>query len=151
MPPAPRPAIPLRRLFLLAVPTAAFAFALQAVLAATDAPSAGILILLLVPAAAAAVVFAGLRPYPALGRLRLVDVPSMDMLVAEGRARYRNEGAAPGSAVGSRVIQGAIEESNVNPVTEMVALIEVTRAYEASTRVMKRMDGLHGQLIQATV
>ena len=71
MPPAPRPIMPLRRLLLLAVPTAAFAFALQAVLAITDAPAAGVLILLLVPVAAAAVVFFGLRPYPTLGRLRL--------------------------------------------------------------------------------
>jgi hypothetical protein len=79
--PASRPPIPLRRLFLLAVPTAALAFALQAVLAVTDAPAAGILILLLVPAVAAAVVFFGLRPYPTLGRLRLAAMVAVALFI----------------------------------------------------------------------
>jgi 4-hydroxybenzoate polyprenyltransferase len=69
--PSPRPALPLRRLFLLTFLTAALAFALQALLAATNAPAADALILLLVPIAAGAVIFLGLRPYPAAGRLRL--------------------------------------------------------------------------------
>ncbi len=69
--PAPRPTIPLRRLFLLTVITAALAFVLQVVLAATSVPAAAALNLLLVPIAAGAVIFMGLRPYPAAGRLRL--------------------------------------------------------------------------------
>jgi len=79
--PAPRPIMPLRRLFLLAVPTAAIAFALQAVLAVTDAPAAGALILLLVPVAAAAVVFLGLRPYPTAGRLRLAAMVAVALFL----------------------------------------------------------------------
>lgn len=66
-----RPQIPLRRLLLLTVVTAAIAFAIQAVLAATDMPSAGAINLVVVPVAAGAVVFAGLRPYQLAGRLRL--------------------------------------------------------------------------------
>lgn len=80
-PPASRPQIPLRRLFLLAAPTAAFAFALQAVLAVTDAPTAGVLILLLVPVAAAAVVFFGLRPYPTIGRVRLAAMVAVALFI----------------------------------------------------------------------
>jgi hypothetical protein len=80
-PPASRPQIPLRRLFLLAVPTAAIAFALQAVLAVTQAPAAGVLILLLVPVAAAAVVFFGLRPYPTAGRLRLAGMVAVALFI----------------------------------------------------------------------
>ena len=63
--------MPLRRLFLLTIVTAAFAFALQALLAVTDAPAAPTISLVVVPEAAAAIVFFGLRPYPAIGRLRL--------------------------------------------------------------------------------
>lgn len=69
--PVSRPHLSLRRLLLLTVVTAAVAFALQAVLAATDAPGASTLNLALVPPAAGAIVFVGLRPYPVTGRLRL--------------------------------------------------------------------------------
>lgn len=73
-PPASRPQIPLARLFLLTVATAAFAFGLQALLAATEAPAADAISLLVVPLAAAAVIFFGLRPYPTAGRLRLAGM-----------------------------------------------------------------------------
>ncbi len=66
-----RPQISLRRLFLLTVITAAFAFALQALLAATNGPAAAAINILLVPPIAGAIIFAGLRPYPLAGRLRL--------------------------------------------------------------------------------
>ena len=69
--PAPRPSIPLPRLLLLTVVTAALAFALQALLAVTNAPSADAVSLLVIPFVAGALVFWGLRPYPVVGRLRL--------------------------------------------------------------------------------
>jgi hypothetical protein len=67
----PRPTLSLSRLFLLTIVTTAFAFALQALLAVTNAPAAVVISLLVLPSAAGAIVFAGLRPYPAVGRLRL--------------------------------------------------------------------------------
>ncbi len=70
-PTAPRPQLPLRRLFLLTVLTAALAFALQAILAVTQAPAGQAISLLAIPLAAAAVIFFGLRPYPVAGRTRL--------------------------------------------------------------------------------
>ncbi len=80
-PPASRPRIPLRRLLLLTVLTAVFAFALQAVLAVTEAPAADVLILLLVPVVAAAVIFFGLRPYPTAGRLRLAAMVAVALFL----------------------------------------------------------------------
>jgi len=66
-----RPVLPLARLLLLTIVTAAFALAAQALLAAGDAPAAGVLIRAIVPLGAGTVVFFGLRPYPAAGRARL--------------------------------------------------------------------------------
>ena len=87
-----------------------------------------------------------------IGRLRLVSIPRSDLLAAEGAAVFRNDGPRAVAAPDSEVVQGAIEESNVSPVVEMVALVQVMRAYDASTRVMKRMDGLERQLVkQASV
>jgi len=69
--PSVRPTIPLRRLLLLTVLTAAFALALDAALAAAAAPYGNTISLLVVPAMAGAVIFFGLRPYPPGGRLRM--------------------------------------------------------------------------------
>jgi hypothetical protein len=66
-----RPAIPLRRLFLLTVVTAAVAFAVDATLAAAGAPYANTISLAVVPVAAGVIIFLGLRPYPLGGRLRM--------------------------------------------------------------------------------
>ena len=38
------------------------------------------------------------------------------------------------------VVQGALEGSNLNTVTEMVDLITAFRAYEASSKVIKTHD-----------
>ena len=80
-PPGARPTVPLRRLFLLTVVTAAIAFALQAALAATGAPSADAISLLVIPIAAAAVIFLGLRPYPVIGRLRLAMMTAVALFI----------------------------------------------------------------------
>ena len=69
--PHARPTIPLRRLFLLTILTAAIAFALDATLAATDPPNANTISLVVIPGTAGAAIFFGLRPYPLGGRLRL--------------------------------------------------------------------------------
>jgi flagellar basal-body rod protein FlgF len=83
-----------------------------------------------------------------VGQLMLMDIPEPDKLVAEGWANFRNDGPPARRAVGSQVIQGAIEESNVSPVREMVGLLGVMRAYEAGARLAKRLDALDGELVK---
>ncbi len=46
-----------------------------------------------------------------------------------------------------RVLSGFLETSNVNPVREMVNMIEVNRAYEANQRIVQAHDGLLEKLI----
>ncbi|MCB1158357.1 MAG: flagellar hook-basal body protein [Leptospiraceae bacterium] len=45
------------------------------------------------------------------------------------------------------VMQGYLEASNVNVVTEMVEMIEVNRAYEANAKALQTHDSLLGRLI----
>lgn len=45
------------------------------------------------------------------------------------------------------VLQGYLEGSNVNPVREMVELIEVNRSYEASQKVVQSQDQATDQLL----
>jgi flagellar basal-body rod protein FlgG len=49
-----------------------------------------------------------------------------------------------------RVVQGFLEASNVDPVLEMVNLIEVNRAYEANQKVIQSGDQMLGILINQT-
>jgi flagellar basal-body rod protein FlgG len=46
-----------------------------------------------------------------------------------------------------KVHQGFLEASNVNPVTEMVRMIEVNRAYEANQKTIQTHDTLLGRLL----
>jgi flagellar basal-body rod protein FlgG len=39
------------------------------------------------------------------------------------------------------ILQGFLESSNINPITEMVSLVEVQRVYEANLRVISAVDG----------
>ncbi len=45
------------------------------------------------------------------------------------------------------VIQGFLEASNVNPVTAMVDMITVSRAYEANQKVIQTQDALLGKTV----
>jgi flagellar basal-body rod protein FlgG len=58
-----------------------------------------------------------------------------------GEARIIEQGARP------RVVQGFTESSNVDPVLEMVQMIEVNRAYEANQKVIQTTDSMLGVLI----
>jgi len=58
-----------------------------------------------------------------------------------GPAMVMEEGARP------KVIQGFLEASNVNPITEMVQMIEVNRAYEANQKVIHTEEAALGTLI----
>lgn len=58
-----------------------------------------------------------------------------------GEARVLDISARPG------VRQGFVEGSNVNPVTEMVQMIEVNRAYENNQKMIQTHDQLMGKLI----
>jgi flagellar basal-body rod protein FlgG len=46
-----------------------------------------------------------------------------------------------------RILQGFTEASNVEPVAEMVRMIEIQRAYEANQKVIQNADSLLGVLI----
>ena len=56
--------------------------------------------------------------------------------------------AAPEPAVKTRVLQGMIEHSNVEPVQEMTKMIEVLRAYQHSTETLNATDDLIRRALQ---
>ncbi len=84
--------------------------------------------------------------------LRVVDFNDRRHLRKQGSSLWKNtpESGQPqqvdlGGEI--KVEQGFLEKSNVNPVSQMVKMIEVNRAYEANQRTMKTHDELTGKLV----
>ncbi|NJM28847.1 MAG: flagellar basal-body rod protein FlgF [Rhizobiales bacterium] len=74
----------------------------------------------------------------------------------DGFSRFENSGLIPvqepelmTSFTANGFLQGYIEESNVNPINEMVRLIEVTRAFEGISALSERAQDAQRAAIQA--
>jgi flagellar basal-body rod protein FlgF len=80
------------------------------------------------------------------GHLRIVEFDNPQELSREGDNLYA--GGTPNANVGTRVVQGAIERSNVSGVGEMTEMIRVQRAYESLASMMQRQDEMRGSAIR---
>ncbi len=85
-------------------------------------------------------------------RLRVVDFRRTRYLKKQGESLWletQESGRPFTSTVENdiKVRQGFLESSNVNPVTAMVQMIEVNRAYEANQKVIQTHDTMTGRLI----
>ncbi len=84
--------------------------------------------------------------------LKIVDFKRPRYLKKEGESFWRSteeSGKAQQKKLGTatKVEQGFLEGSNVNPVKEMVAMIQVNRAYEANQKVIQTQDSLTGKIL----
>lgn len=83
----------------------------------------------------------------ARGRLRIVDLPDPRQLKHAGRNLLASE--VPGvDAAEPRVLQGALEGSNVEPIDSMVQMMAILRGFEANQRAILTQDGSLARLIQ---
>ncbi|MBI3097647.1 MAG: flagellar hook-basal body protein [Planctomycetes bacterium] len=74
--------------------------------------------------------------------LMLVEFDDLDNLFKAGDSLYEWRGpAAPAPATATTVLQGALEGSSANPVSEMVQLIQAFRAYEGNLAMLRNQDG----------
>jgi flagellar basal-body rod protein FlgF/flagellar basal-body rod protein FlgG len=83
------------------------------------------------------------------GKLRVVSFADAQKLLKEGSNLYaagEGGGALPDTA--SRVRQGFIEKSNVNSVTEMSRMIEVTRTYTQISALLQQQSDLRRSAIE---
>ena len=73
----------------------------------------------------------------------IVDFEDYDHLEKYGDNMYQTvEGATERDEFSGRLLQGYIEQSNVNSVSEMVELITITRAYEAGQKIIQSQDSM---------
>lgn len=87
--------------------------------------------------------------------IRVVDFPRKRFLRKEGSSFWSandlsGDPEEPGGKNRPGIHQGFLEGSNVNPVTEMVNMIEVNRAYEANQKVIGTHDSMLNRLINQT-
>ena len=81
-----------------------------------------------------------------VGRIGVVDMPQGATLIPEGSGIYRSD-AAPVPSGDAKLVQGSVEGSNVQPVLEMTRLIEITRAFESTQKLLE----MHHDLARRTV
>lgn len=75
-------------------------------------------------------------------RIQIADFEDYDYLKKFGDNMYEAvDGATPLAASGL-IRQGYTEQSNVNAVSEMVNIINVTRAYEANQKIIQTVDNM---------
>lgn len=75
-----------------------------------------------------------------LGKLQVVTFDDQRALKAAGSGLY--EGIEPRPAENASVRQGALEGSNVEPISEVSEMIEVSRRYSSIAEQMKKIDDL---------
>ena len=75
-----------------------------------------------------------------VARIGLVAVEDQTQLFREAGTLFRAEGEVVPTEEG-RLVQGSLEQSNVNPVAEMARMIEVQRAYEYGQKLLDSEDG----------
>jgi flagellar basal body rod protein FlgG len=73
---------------------------------------------------------------------------SLDNMVRVGNNLFQPLGDVEPLALAERQVrQGYLEMSGSNPVRQMMAMIETTRAFEANTRMIQNQDTMLGALI----
>jgi flagellar basal-body rod protein FlgF len=84
-------------------------------------------------------------------RLKIVQFPKIRYVDKVGESLYKETDHSGKAYIieesRPKVRQGFIETSNVNPVVEMVNLIEVHRTYEANQRMIQAHDAALGKVI----
>jgi flagellar basal-body rod protein FlgF len=82
-----------------------------------------------------------------VGRIRIVRFTESSRVVKEGATLFRSVPENVELAANVRVLQGSLEQSNVNPIDGMVSLISLNRQFEAYERAMRLMDGATERLL----
>lgn len=79
------------------------------------------------------------------GRLRIDSVEDLSTLAREGNGRFApTTSLIPVDEENAILRQGAIEQSNCDPIRSLVDLVTIQRAYAANIDAMKALDGVLG-------
>ena len=83
-----------------------------------------------------------------VGKLTVWRFGALGALAKDGDGLYSNAGnQAPIAATDARLVQRAVEASNVQPVLQVTRMIEVSREYERIARMMDQTAQLNSEAI----
>ncbi|MEW6426966.1 MAG: flagellar basal-body rod protein FlgF [Thermodesulfobacteriota bacterium] len=84
-----------------------------------------------------------------VNRFRIVTFADATALEKEGDTLFRlGEGGEGGvEAENFRIVQGSLEQSNVNTAIEMTEMIDLQRAFQAQQKVVQAIDEIDGQAV----
>ena len=83
-----------------------------------------------------------------IDQIAVVRFPDLSVLNKEGHTLLKTESAETKMAAGqSRVVQGALEASNVNAVEEMINLMDSFRTYESCLKIIQADDSLDSKAV----
>ena len=83
-----------------------------------------------------------------VGKLAVVTFSSLAALAKSGDGLYRNiSNLQPQPTDQARIRQGMLESSNVEPITQITRLIEVTRAYDSVSQMISSTGDLSSQAV----
>jgi len=78
-----------------------------------------------------------------LDNLRIETVEDLSGLMKEGAGRYLSSEATQPPAIGqSEILQGYVEEANLDPVSSMVELVKIQQSYKANVDALQAMDAV---------
>jgi flagellar basal-body rod protein FlgF len=84
-----------------------------------------------------------------VGKIAVSRFTDLSALTKEGDNLYSAAGGqTPVEAPDARIHQGMVEKSNVQPVAEIVRLIDITRAYERVSNMMSQTEDLSESAVQ---
>ncbi len=73
------------------------------------------------------------------------------MLKRSGGNLYETDGAKEVAIESPQVVQGALEQSNVNPILEMNKMIELLRLFQSSQKILQNdHDRIRGMIEKLT-
>lgn len=75
-----------------------------------------------------------------IGQLGIVDVVDYNYIEKYGENMYQLVEGGQVQDSDAKAVQGALEMSNVNVVSEMVEMITISRAFEANQKIMQTID-----------
>ncbi len=81
-----------------------------------------------------------------IGLIKLVRFDNEQALTKVGSGLYDAEGQTPRNAADAEILQGMVENSNVNGVVEMTRMIDTVRAYQAAGKLA---DSEHQRILDA--